>query len=174
MQLRQRRRAGVRPSTVTRWVQSGKLPAQRLASGTLQIAEADLAAFLPLRDAAPRAMPADATVALAVAQERIRGLEELVALEREWRTMAEERLALVQTLAPCRRHVQEQPLPAAPVVLALGEGLGPPPRSSPQDDVGQAWPIMATGAPRSELSSGQGWEWDLVAGDVTPSGGDAR
>ena len=53
-------RAGVRPSTVTRWVQSGKLPAQRLASGTLQIAEADLAAFLPLRDAAPRAMPADA------------------------------------------------------------------------------------------------------------------
>ena len=73
-------RAGVRPSTVTRWVQSGKLPAQRLASGTLQIAEADLAAFLPLRDAAPRAMPADSTVALAVAQERIRGLEELVSL----------------------------------------------------------------------------------------------
>ena len=63
-------RAGIRPSTVTRWVQSGKLPAQRLASGTLQIAEADLEAFLPLRDAAPRAMPA---VALAVAQERIRG-----------------------------------------------------------------------------------------------------
>ena len=67
-------RAGVRPSTVFRWVASGKLPAQRLASGTLQIAEGDLAAFLPLRDAAPRAMPADATVALAVAQERIRGL----------------------------------------------------------------------------------------------------
>ena len=101
-------RAGVRPSTVTRWVQSGKLPAQRLASGTLQIAEADLDAFLPLRDAAPRAMPADAAVALAVAQERIRGLEELVSLEREWRTMAEERLALVQASLPAP-PVQEQP-----------------------------------------------------------------
>ena len=97
-------RAGVRPSTVTRWVQSGKLPAQRLASGTLQIAEADLDAFLPLRDAAPRAMPADA---LAVAQERIRGLEELVSLKQEWRKMAEERLAMVTALpAP---PVQEQP-----------------------------------------------------------------
>ena len=96
-------RAGVRPSTVTRWVQSGKLPAQWLASGTLQIAEADLDAFLPLRAAAPRAMPADA----AVAQERIRGLEELVALEQEWRKMAEERLAMVTALpAP---PVQEQP-----------------------------------------------------------------
>ena len=61
-------------------------------------------------------MPADAAVALAVAQERIRGLEEMVALEREWRTMAEERLALVQAS-----------LPAAPVVLALGKGLGPLP-----------------------------------------------
>ena len=55
-------------------------------------------AFLALRDAAPRAMPADEAVALAVAQERIRGLEELVALEQEWRTMAEEQLALVQAL----------------------------------------------------------------------------
>ena len=91
-------RAGVRPSTVSRWV----------ASGQLQIAEGDLDAFLPLRDAAPRAMPADAAVALAVAQERIRGLEELVALEREWRTMAEERLALVQASLPAP-SVQEQP-----------------------------------------------------------------
>ena len=100
-------RAGVRPSTVTRWVQSGKLPAQRLASRQLQIAESDLDAFLPLRDTAPSAMPADAAVALAVAQERIRGLEELVALESEWRTMAEERLGMVQALpAP---SVQEQP-----------------------------------------------------------------
>ena len=99
--------ASARP-LVTRWVQSGKLPAQRLASGQLQIAEADLDAFLPLRDAAPRAMPADAAVALAVAQERIRGLEELVSLEREWRTMAEERLALVQTSLPAP-PVQEQP-----------------------------------------------------------------
>ena len=89
-------------------VQSGKLPAQRLASGQLQIAEADLAAFLPLRDAAPRAMPADAAVALAVAQERIRGLEEMVSLEREWRTMAEERLALVQASLPAP-PVQETP-----------------------------------------------------------------
>ena len=102
------RRAGVRPSTVTRWVQASKLPALRLPSGQLQIAETDLAAFLPLRDAAPRALPADAGVALAVAQERIRGLEELVAVEREWRTMAEERLALVQALLPAPA-VQEQP-----------------------------------------------------------------
>ena len=101
-------RAGVRPSTVSRWVASGKLPAQRLASGTLQIAEGDLAAFLPLRDAAPRAMPADATVALAVAQERIRGLEELVALEQEWRKMAEERLALVAASLPAP-PAQESP-----------------------------------------------------------------
>ena len=60
----------------------------------MQIAEGDLAAFLPLRDAAPRAMPADA----AVAQERIRGPEGLVALEQEWRKMAEEWLAMVTAL----------------------------------------------------------------------------
>ena len=52
-------------------------------------------------------MPHGPDVALAVAQERIRGLEELVALEQEWRTMAEERLAMVTALpAP---PVQEQP-----------------------------------------------------------------
>ena len=61
-------------------------------------------AFLPLRDAAPRAMLADA----AVAQERIRGLEEMASLEREWRTMAEDRLTLVQASLPAP-HVQEQP-----------------------------------------------------------------
>ena len=54
-------------------------------------------------------MPHGPDVALAVAQERIRGLEELVALEQEWRKMAEERLAMVTALpAP---HAPEPPPP---------------------------------------------------------------
>ena len=67
-------RVGVRPSTVSRWVQSGRLAAGRLPTGELQIEDGVLDEFLALRTASPRSGP-DATVELAVAQERIRGLE---------------------------------------------------------------------------------------------------
>ena len=73
-----------------------------------------------MRDAVPRAMPSDAAVALAVAQERIRGLEELVALAQEWRKMAEERLAMVTALpAP---PVQEPPPPPRRWFWPWGKG----------------------------------------------------
>ena len=76
-------RAGVRPSTVSRWVQSGRLAAGRLPTGELQIEDGVLDEFLALRTASPRSGP-DTTVELAVAQERIRGLEALVASQRSW------------------------------------------------------------------------------------------
>ena len=47
-------RAGVRPSTVTRWVQSGKLVAGRLPSGQLQIEEEALDEFLESRAVVPQ------------------------------------------------------------------------------------------------------------------------
>ena len=59
--------------------------------------------------------------ALAVAQERLRGLEERVSLEREWPTMAEERLALVQASLPAP-PVQEQPPPPRRWFWPWGKG----------------------------------------------------
>ena len=93
-------RAGVRPSTVSRWVQSGRLAAGRLPTGELQIEDGVLDEFLALRTASPRSGP-DATVELAVAQERIRGLEALVASQRSWLEESEARLQMVlQALPP--------------------------------------------------------------------------
>ena len=93
-------RAGVRPSTVTRWVQSGRLAAGRLPTGELQIEDGVLGEFLALRTASPRSGPDD-TVELAVAQERIRGLEALVASQRSWLEESEARLRMVlQALPP--------------------------------------------------------------------------
>ena len=93
-------RAGVRPSTVSRWVQSGRLKADRLPTGELQIEDGVLDEFLALRPASPRSGP-DATVELAVAQERIRGLEALVASQRSWLEESEARLQMVlQALPP--------------------------------------------------------------------------
>ena len=93
-------RAGVRPSTVSRWVQSGRLAAGRLPTGELQIEDGVLDEFLALRTASPRSGP-DATVELAVAQERIRGLEALVASQRSWLEESEARLRMVlQALPP--------------------------------------------------------------------------
>ena len=93
-------RAGVRPSTVSRWVQSGRLAAGRLPTGELQIEDGVLDEFLALRTASPRS-GLDATVELAVAQERIRGLEALVASQRSWLEESEARLQMVlQALPP--------------------------------------------------------------------------
>ena len=85
---------GGRPSTVSRWVQSGRLAAGRLPTGELQIEDGVLDEFLALRTASPRSGP-DATVELAVAQERIRGLEALVASQRSWLEESEARLQMV-------------------------------------------------------------------------------
>ena len=93
-------RAGVRPSTVSRWVQSRRLAAGRLPTGELQIEDGVLDEFLALRTASPRS-GLDATVELAVAQERIRGLEALVASQRSWLEESEARLQMVlQALPP--------------------------------------------------------------------------
>ena len=78
-------RAGVRPSTVSRWVQSGRLAAGRLPTGELQIEDGVLDEFLALRTASPRSGP-DATVELAVelavtgANPRARGARGVTAL----------------------------------------------------------------------------------------------
>ena len=96
-------KAGVHGSTITRWVRSGRLPARRLASGELEIEEADLDELLKGRRTSPTqtAGAGSAVVALAVAEERIRGLEELVERQREWLNAAESRLGLVlQALPP--------------------------------------------------------------------------
>ena len=67
-------RAGVTPSTVSRWVQAGRLAAERSPTGELQIKETDLDEFLARRKEAPKSAAADAGIALAAAQERIKGL----------------------------------------------------------------------------------------------------
>ena len=92
-------RAEVNPSTITRWVQSGRLKAKRRPHGELEIPESSLVKFLDNRTAAPRGSPA--AVALAVAQERIRGLEALVEQQGEWLRLSDGRLQLaLQALPP--------------------------------------------------------------------------
>ena len=64
-------KAGVSPSTVTRWIQAGRLAAKRLPNGQLEIPADGLEAVIADRTAAPRSA---ASLALAVAEERIRAL----------------------------------------------------------------------------------------------------
>ena len=94
-------RAGVNASTVTRWIASGRLSASRLPNGTLEIPESALTAFLEDRTAPPSTSAT--AVALAVAEERIRGLESLVDQQREWLRLADDRLqAALLALPPAR------------------------------------------------------------------------
>ena len=95
-------RAGVHGSTITRWIKAGRLPARRLASGELEIDEAALDELLEARPSPTRtAGVGSAAVALAVAEERIHGLEMLVETQRGWLADAEARLGLVlQALPP--------------------------------------------------------------------------
>ena len=70
------KKADVSPSTITRWVQAGTLSSRRLASGELEIEESELDEFLAGRTSAPRqGGTSNSAVALAVAEERIRGLD---------------------------------------------------------------------------------------------------
>ena len=96
------KKADVSPSTITRWVQAGTLSARRLASGELEIEESELDEFLAGRTSAPRQGGAsNSAVALAVAEERIRGLELMVATYQGWLKESEGRLQLVlQALPP--------------------------------------------------------------------------
>ena len=96
------KKADVSPSTITRWVQAGTLSARRLASGELEIEESELDEFLAGRTSAPRqGGTSNSAVALAVAEERIRGLELMVATYQGWLKESEGRLQFVlQALPP--------------------------------------------------------------------------
>ena len=96
------KKADVSRSTITRWVQAGTLSARRLASGELEIEESELDEFLAGRTSAPRQGGAsNSAVALAVAEERIRGLELMVATYQGWLKESEGRLQFVlQALPP--------------------------------------------------------------------------
>ena len=96
------KKADVSPSTITRWVQAGTLSARRLASGELEIEESELDEFMAGRTSTPRQGGAsNSAVALAVAEERIRGLELMVATYQGWLKESEGRLQFVlQALPP--------------------------------------------------------------------------
>ena len=94
------KKADVSPSTITRWVQAGTLSARRLASGELEIEESELDEFLAGRTSA-QGGASNSSVALAVAEERIRGLELMVATYQGWLKESEGRLQFVlQALPP--------------------------------------------------------------------------
>ena len=94
------KKADVSPSTITRWVQAGNLSARRLASGELEIEDSELDEFLAGRTSA-QGGASNSAVALAVAEERIRGLELMVATYQGWLKESEGRLQLVlQALPP--------------------------------------------------------------------------
>ena len=100
MNAAQRLRERASASTVSRWVQSGRLTAGRLPTGELQIEDGVLDEFLASgrprrgRGWTPRS-------SWPSAQERIRGLEALVASQRSWLEESEARLQMVlQALPP--------------------------------------------------------------------------
>ena len=76
---------GVSLSTLDRRIAEGQLGVERVQQGQVHRVYVLLPGDTPEDEPNPES-------ALAVAQERIRGLEELVALEREWRETAETRL----------------------------------------------------------------------------------
>ena len=98
------KKADVSPSTITRWVQAGTLSAHRLASGELEIEESELDGFLAGRTSA-QGGASNSAVALAVAEERIKGLEMMVATYQGWLKESEGRLqSRASCYKPCRRR----------------------------------------------------------------------
>ena len=94
------KKADVSPSTITRWVQAGTLSARRLASGELEIEESELDEFLAGRTSA-QGERATRRSPWAVADERIRGLEMMMATYQGWLKESEGRLQFVlQALPP--------------------------------------------------------------------------
>ena len=91
---------GVSLSTLDRRIAEGQLEVERVQQGQVN----RVFVLLPAEDM-PEDRP-DPEIEIAVAQERIRSLEELVSLEREWRQMAETRLQEVLRALPA-------PAPAA-------------------------------------------------------------
>ena len=84
---------GVSLSTLDRRITEGQLEVERVQQGLVN----RVFVLLPGDTSEERQDP---ETELAVAQERIRGLEELVALEREWRETAETRLHEVLRALP--------------------------------------------------------------------------
>ena len=85
---------GVSLSTLDRRITEGQLEVERVQQGQVN----RVFVLLPAEDM-PEDRP-DPEIEIAVAQERIRSLEELVSLEREWRQMAETRLQEVLRSLP--------------------------------------------------------------------------
>ena len=85
---------GVSLSTLDRRIAEGQLEVERVQQGQVN----RVFVLLPAEDL-PEDRP-DPETEMAVAQERIRSLEELVSLEREWRQTAETRLQEVLRALP--------------------------------------------------------------------------
>ena len=85
---------GVSLSTLDRRITEGQLEVERVQQGQVN----RVFVLLPSEDM-PEDRP-DPETEMAVAQERIRSLEELVSLEREWRQTAETRLQEVLRALP--------------------------------------------------------------------------
>ena len=101
---------GVSLSTLDRRIAEGQYEVERVQQGQVHRVFVLLPAAVDL-DEGPEESGPDAGVQLAVAQERIRSLEDLVSLEREWRVMAEGR---VQDLLRALPAPSAPPAPGAP------------------------------------------------------------
>ena len=96
---------GVCLSTLDRRIAEGQLEVERLQQGQVN----RVFVLLPAEDM-PEDRP-DPETEMAVAQERIRSLEEMVSLEREWRQTAETRLQEVLRALPAPAPAPEPETP---------------------------------------------------------------
>lgn len=100
--------AGVTPTSVTRWIKSGQLPAERGARGEWIINPQELARFLEARLETYREggrRSSGLLADLAAAREKIRGLESLIEQQRGWLADSEARVGLLlSALPPPRRR----------------------------------------------------------------------
>ena len=100
-------RAGVSPSTITRATQAGRIHAEKLSSGALDISEEALEKYIDSQRDSGNSRSL-AAVELAVALERIRSLEkeikgqrEFIEEQRGWLVQSDERLGhVLQLLQP--------------------------------------------------------------------------
>ena len=105
-------------STLNRRIAEGQLEVERVQQGQIHRVFVLLPADTALPEAPEEAEP-DSGTELAVAQERIRNLENMVTLQREWLDLAEAR---VQHL------IQALPAPTSPAAPPVASPAAPPER----------------------------------------------